>query len=52
MFPIEVQGMQAMSYVERHGDSLPVFCKQATVAAAPPEQSIDVTVTLPSVIPD
>ena len=27
-FPAEVQGMAAMGYVERHGDTLPAFCQR------------------------
>ena len=51
-FPVEVQGMAAMDYVERHSDKLPAFCQQVTVAAAPPEQNVTVAVDIPPYIPD
>jgi hypothetical protein len=51
-FPAEVQGMGAMGYVERHGDKLPCFCQQVTIAASPAEQTASVPVELPPYIPD
>jgi hypothetical protein len=51
-FPAEVQGMAAMSYIERNSDKLPAFCHQVTVAAAPAEQSVNVAVELPPYVPD
>lgn len=51
-FPVEVQGMAAMGYVERHSDKLPAFCQQVTVGAAPAIQSVNVGVDIPAYIPD
>lgn len=51
-FPAEVQGMAAMGYVDRHGDTLPAFCKQVVVTAQPAEQTADVPVEIPAFIPD
>ena len=50
---MEVAGsQQAMTYLERHGDDIPVFCKQVAVTAAPKEQQAEVTVEIPAFIPD
>jgi uncharacterized GH25 family protein len=51
-FPIEVQGMGAMGYVERHGDKLPAFCEPVTVAGAPDTQTARVSVEVPPYVPD
>jgi hypothetical protein len=51
-FPAEVRGMAAMGYGERHGDTLPAFCKTLTVAAGNTAQSADVAVELPPFVPD
>jgi hypothetical protein len=51
-FPAEVQGMAAMGYVDRHGDSLPAFCQKVTVAAAPESQTATVPVEIPPFEPD
>jgi uncharacterized GH25 family protein len=50
--PNEVQGMQAMTYLERHGDELPAFCKPVTVTAQPKAQQLEVTVEVPPVVAD
>jgi hypothetical protein len=51
-FPSEIRGMGAMGYAERHGDKLPAFCKQLTVAGSPTTQSTQLAVELPAVIPE
>ncbi len=51
-YPIEVQGMGAMGYMERHGDKLPAFCAAATINGAPDHQTITVPVEIPPYIPD
>ncbi|MEZ4365786.1 MAG: carboxypeptidase-like regulatory domain-containing protein [Kofleriaceae bacterium] len=51
-FPREIQGMAAMGYVELHGDELPAFCQQVTVAPAPATQQVAVTVVPPALIVD
>ncbi|HUQ03579.1 MAG TPA: carboxypeptidase-like regulatory domain-containing protein [Kofleriaceae bacterium] len=50
--PAEVAGGNPMNYLERHGDDLPVFCKQLTVALAPKEQQAEVTVEIPAFVAD
>jgi hypothetical protein len=50
--PREAAGMQAMNYLERHGDDLPSVCRPAMVAEAPAKQSIGVTVEIPPFMPD
>jgi uncharacterized GH25 family protein len=51
-FPVEVQGMAAMGYAERHSDSLRAFCQSIKVNAGPPEQSMQVAVEPPPFIND
>ena len=51
-FPAEVKGMAAMGYGERHGDTLPAFCKPVTVSPAPDTQAAQVPVELPPFISD
>jgi hypothetical protein len=51
-FPAEVQGMAAMGYRDRHGDTLPAFCKQVVVTPQPAQQSVDIAVELPPFVPD
>ncbi len=51
-FPAQVQGMSLMSYVERHGDSLPAFCQPLVVASTPDTQTATVPVDVPPYIPD
>jgi uncharacterized GH25 family protein len=51
-FPSEVQGMAAMSYVDRHGDSLLAYCQKVNVAAAPETQNANVSVEIPPFEPD
>ncbi len=50
--PNEAAGPQAMGYLERHGDDLPAYCKQVTVAPQPAEQQLEVTVEIPPFVPD
>ncbi|MBZ0236204.1 MAG: carboxypeptidase-like regulatory domain-containing protein [Deltaproteobacteria bacterium] len=51
--PAEVAGgMQAMTYLERHGDELPAFCKPVAVTAQPAAQQVEVTVEIPPNLPD
>jgi hypothetical protein len=51
-FPAEVKGMSAMGYAERHGDTLPAFCKPVTVAPSPDTQPAQLAVELPPFIQD
>jgi hypothetical protein len=51
-FPTQVQGMNVMSYVERHGDKLPAFCQGVTVNPTPDTQSAKVIVEIPPYIAD
>jgi uncharacterized GH25 family protein len=51
-FPIEVQGMAAMGYMDRHGDALPAYCQRVAVAASPQVQSATVQVEIPPLEPD
>ncbi|HTL37748.1 MAG TPA: carboxypeptidase regulatory-like domain-containing protein [Kofleriaceae bacterium] len=51
-FPLEVQGMAAMGYAERHSDSMRAFCQSIKVNAAPQEQSMQVAVEPPAYIND
>ena len=51
-FPAEVRGMAAMGYGERHGDTLPAFCKSVNVSSGNTAQTADVAVELPPFIPD
>ena len=51
-FPSQVQGMSVMSYVERHGDSLPAFCQAVVIATTPDTQTATVPVDVPAYIPD
>jgi hypothetical protein len=51
-FPAEVQGMAAMQYADRHGDTLAAFCKQVALTAQPAEQRVDVSVEIPAFVPD
>ncbi len=45
-------GPQAMTYLARHGDEMPVACKQVTITAQPKEQQVEVVVEIPPFIPD
>jgi hypothetical protein len=51
-FPIEVQGMAAMGYIDRHGDALPAYCQRVAVGASPPTQTATVQVEIPPFEPD
>jgi uncharacterized GH25 family protein len=51
-FPAEVQGMAAMSYIDRHGDSLPAFCQSVRIGASPETQTATVNVEIPPLEPD
>jgi len=51
-FPREVQGAALFGYFDRHGDTLPTFCKAVVVAASPDTQTTEVTVVPPAFIPD
>ncbi|TMQ09154.1 MAG: carboxypeptidase regulatory-like domain-containing protein [Deltaproteobacteria bacterium] len=50
--PAEVRGAGARGYLERHADTLAVFCKPVTVAPSPDTQSTQVPVVVPAYIPD
>jgi large repetitive protein len=51
-FPAEVRGMAAMGYAERHGDTLPAYCRPVTVQAAPPTQTAQLAIELPPFLDD
>lgn len=51
-YPAEVKGMAAMTYAERHGDSLLAFCKPISVGAAPESQSVILPIELPPYVAD
>jgi uncharacterized GH25 family protein len=51
-FPAEVQGMAAMGYIDRHGDSLPAYCQRVAVGASPATQTATVQVEIPPLEPD
>lgn len=51
-YPAEVKGMAAMTYADRHGDTLLAFCRPVNVSAAPDTQSVVVTVELPPHVAD
>jgi hypothetical protein len=51
-FPSQIQGMGAMGYAERHGDTLPVFCMPLKVNPSPDTQTFAVPVDIPPYIPD
>jgi hypothetical protein len=53
VMPREIAGMgPAMGYIERHSDSLPAFCRQVVVQAAPATQTGSLDVEVPPLIPD
>jgi hypothetical protein len=47
-FPADVQGAQALSYIQTHGLTLPAFCQPELVTPAPATQSVSVPVTIPA----
>ncbi|MEM9487564.1 MAG: carboxypeptidase regulatory-like domain-containing protein [Myxococcota bacterium] len=50
--PSEVEGFQeGMTYAEREGDRLPVFCKTMELADSPQEQSMTLNVEVPDYVP-
>ena len=52
-FPVEVKGMMVMmGYRERHGDSLPAFCKPVTLQPAPEQQAATIQIDLPPFVSD
>jgi hypothetical protein len=44
--------MAAMTYSERHGDTLMAFCQPVAVAQTPAEQPVAMQVDLPAFVPD
>ncbi|HEY5948511.1 MAG TPA: carboxypeptidase-like regulatory domain-containing protein, partial [Kofleriaceae bacterium] len=46
-FPLEVQGMAAMGYADRHSDALLAYCQSVRVSAAPETQTTKVSVEIP-----
>ncbi|HEV7555282.1 MAG TPA: hypothetical protein VGO00_07510, partial [Kofleriaceae bacterium] len=50
--PAELQGGQAMSYMDRHSGSLLAYCQAVTVAPSPTTQATSVTITVPALIHD
>ncbi len=50
--PSQVQGMQAVSYLDRHANALAAVCKPITVTDSPTTQAVTVQVTVPPMIPD
>ena len=51
-YPAEVRGMAAMTYADRHGDTLLAFCKPINVGAAPETQAATLAVELPPYVAD
>jgi uncharacterized GH25 family protein len=51
-YPAEVKGMAAMTYADRHGDTLLAFCRPMTVAQAPDTQILTLPVELPPYVAD
>lgn len=52
-FPVEVKGMMVMmGYRERHGDSLPAFCKPVSLQPAPEQQAATIAVEIPPFVSD
>ena len=50
-YPAEVKGMAAMTYADRHGDTLMAFCKPYTVGAGQTQATL-LDVELPPFVPD
>ncbi len=46
-FPADVQGAQALGYIQTHGLTLPAYCQPELVTPAPATQSVTVPVTIP-----
>ncbi len=51
-YPAEVKGMAAMTYADRHGDTLLAFCKPVSVGPSPETQAATLPVDLPPFVPD
>jgi hypothetical protein len=50
--PNEVDGMaKAFAYIDRDGEHLPAVCVPVDAAAAPPQQSTSIQVTVPTYVP-
>ncbi|MEZ4403744.1 MAG: carboxypeptidase-like regulatory domain-containing protein [Kofleriaceae bacterium] len=52
VLPAALNPMQGMDYFQNHAVDLPVVCKAVKVAAAPLEQTVALTTTLPPLVPD
>jgi len=50
--PSEIQGMQALGYLDRHASTLNAYCKQLLVADSPATQATSITVEVPALIAD
>jgi hypothetical protein len=50
-YPAEVDPVASEDYMLREGPKLPVFCKTLTLAAAPKEQPLAITVEIPKFVP-
>jgi len=50
--PAELQGGQAIGYMDRHSGSLLSYCQAVTVAPSPTTQAASVNVTIPPLIND
>lgn len=49
--PLEVKGMAAMGYQDRHGDTLPSYCKAIAVQGAAPQTTV-IAVEIPTLEPE
>ena len=50
-YPDEVGALEGEEYMLREGDTLPVFCTQLTLAAAPRERALEIRVKIPAYVP-
>jgi hypothetical protein len=50
--PLEVKGIGAIGYVDRHAGKLGAFCKAVDVLASPDTQATQIPVQIPPFIPD
>ncbi|HUJ59126.1 MAG TPA: carboxypeptidase-like regulatory domain-containing protein, partial [Kofleriaceae bacterium] len=50
--PTQVTGLNALGYIDRHGDKLPAYCMPVTVQPSPETQSVSIPVQIPPYIGD
>jgi len=48
-YPLDLPPMESMSYGERHGDEMPVFCKSQSIKA---NAELTMSVEPPPLLPD